>query len=133
MQLVAAATLKKASQLAIRIGLVAGIPLIAAGNIADVALLRGFGIGTVIVSTLALGTVLVATSRTAALKIAGFSMLAAMSVALVYAVGQFTHVAILDVSRMAMTHGLLNALGFTLFGLVGHLRRACPVKRRPVA
>lgn len=126
MQLVAAATLRKASQRWIRVGLVAGIPVIAAGNLAALPPLRLFGAFTVIAATLGLATVLIS-FRTIPLRLAGVSLFVAMTVALVYAAGRMMGLVTLDGPHMAMTHGLINALGFTLFGILGHLKKQCPM------
>jgi len=40
----------------------------------------------------------------------------------VYGVGELAGRDWIDVGRMVATHGLLMSLGFTLCGLVGHLR-----------
>ncbi|MBK7865347.1 MAG: YndJ family transporter [Archangiaceae bacterium] len=125
LQLVAAATLTRASQRWLRIALAAGLPLIAVGNMAALPPLRTLGVFTVIVAAMVLATVLMVSSRAMVLKLAGLSLFAAMAVALVYAVGKIAGVPLLDPSTMAATHGMLNALGFTTLGLVGHLRERC--------
>jgi hypothetical protein len=45
-----------------------------------------------------------------------------MILAGLYGFGEITGRGVLGVPRMAATHGLLNALGFTLCGLLGHRR-----------
>jgi hypothetical protein len=52
-----------------------------------------------------------------ALAVSSVSLATAMALAVVYALGQFLGTAWLDIPLMLPTHGVLNGLGFTLFGL----------------
>lgn len=53
------------------------------------------------------------------LVIASLSSLVAMVLAILYAYSIVTRTVILDIPQMAMTHGLLNSLGFSFCGLLG--------------
>ncbi|HSS96805.1 MAG TPA: YndJ family transporter [Terriglobales bacterium] len=55
------------------------------------------------------------------LRCSSLSVAAAMALASIYAVGDWLKQDWLVIPRMASTHGLLNALGFTLLGLLGWL------------
>jgi hypothetical protein len=109
-------------------GAIAGIVLIAAGNIAHAPVLKFFGVASVVVSTIALAI----TSTTVALNAPGrasrvlllvsaVSLFAAMVLAGVYGIGELTGRAFIGVPRMVAIHGFLNAVGFTFCGLLGHL------------
>ena len=111
------------------IGAVAGIPIIAAGNIGHSPLLKFLGVSTMVASTIALAI----TSAAVAWSVpgpAGRRMLLAsaasiavgMVLAAVYGVGELSGRAWIGIPRMVAIHGLLNAFGFTLCGLLGHLR-----------
>jgi hypothetical protein len=56
------------------------------------------------------------------LLVSAASITAGMVIAGVYSVGELAGRAWIGIPRMVAIHGLLNALGFTLFGLLGHLR-----------
>ena len=55
----------------------------------------------------------------ALLGIASVSLCTAMVLAFLYAFGRFRDSPMLDIPTMIATHGLLNAVGFSLFGLLG--------------
>jgi hypothetical protein len=55
----------------------------------------------------------------ALLCVSSLSLLSAMGLAAIYAVGEFTGHAWLDISTMIRTHGAANAFGFATCGLVG--------------
>ncbi len=62
-----------------------------------------------------------AARRPAVLMLMGTSAMAlatAMALALIYAVGQYLGAALLDIPAMLPTHGLLQAAGFALCGLL---------------
>jgi hypothetical protein len=114
---------------ALAIGAIAGIPMIAAGNIGHSPVLKFLGVSAMVASTLALAI----TSTAAAwnlpgraarllLLVSAASITAGMVFAGAYGVGELTGRSWIGIPRMVATHGLLNALGFTLFGLLGHLR-----------
>lgn len=44
-----------------------------------------------------------------------------MVLAAVYGVGELSGARFIGIPRMVILHGLLNAAGFTLCGLIGHL------------
>jgi hypothetical protein len=56
------------------------------------------------------------------LLVSAAAITAGMVLAVDYGVGELTGRAWVGIPRMVAIHGLLNALGFTLFGLIGHLR-----------
>lgn len=55
------------------------------------------------------------------LRVAGVCALGGMAWALAYALGEYLHADWITIPRMASRHGLLNALGFVLPGLLGWL------------
>lgn len=115
------------------IGAIAGIPLIAAGNIVSSLALKFLGVVSMVLSTIGLATTSAAVglnsrSRTPRrlLLVSAASIAAGMVLAGTYGVGELTGAGWIGIPRMVTMHGLLNALGFTLCGLMGHLllRRA---------
>lgn len=112
---------------ALAIGAAAGIPMIAAGNIGHSPVLRFLGVSAIVASTIALaitstGVAWHVPGRAARLMllVSAASITAGMVLAGVYGVGELTGRAWIGIPRMVAIHGLLNALGFTLFGLLGH-------------
>lgn len=112
----------------VAVGAIAGIPLIAAGNIAAVPVLKFIGVTCMVLSTIGLATTLAAVglrSRPRAprllLLVSAASIAAGMVLAGAYGVGELTGAGWIGIQRMVEVHGLLNALGFTLCGLIGHL------------
>jgi YndJ-like protein len=110
------------------IGAIAGIPLIAAGNLLTLPPLKLLGVSAMVLSTLALAVTSTAVAldhpaRTPRLLLltSAASIATAMLLAATYAVGELTGSAWIGIPRMVAIHGLTNALGFTLCGLVGHL------------
>jgi YndJ-like protein len=55
------------------------------------------------------------------LRVSASFILVGMSLAAIYAAGEYTHRAWLTIPRMASTHGWINAMGFVLPGLLGWL------------
>ncbi|HEU4382376.1 MAG TPA: YndJ family transporter [Anaeromyxobacteraceae bacterium] len=111
------------------VGAVAGIPLIAAGNIAPSSVLKAVGVGCMVLSAMALAvtsTAVALQSRSRAarglLLASAASISAGMAVAGIYGLGELTGSVWIGISRMVQIHGLVNALGFTLCGLTAHLR-----------
>lgn len=109
-------------------GAIVGIPIIAAGNIADLPVLKHLGVSAMVLSTLGLATIsaVIATELPSQpsrwfLLASAASIAAAMILAGVYGVGEIMGRSFIAIPRMAATHGLLNAVGFSLCGLVGHL------------
>jgi hypothetical protein len=114
---------------ALAIGAVAGIPMIAAGNIGHSPVLKLAGASVMVASTIALAITSTAVALNAPGRAAPFmllvsaaSIIAGMVLAGLYGVSEFTGRAWIGIPQMAAIHGLLNALGFTLFGLLGHVR-----------
>jgi hypothetical protein len=69
------------------------------------------------------------------LLVSSASLTGAMVLAGVYAVGEFTDNAWLSIPAMIQSHGVLNALGFTLCGLLGRAlqrRQAGATQREPL-
>ena len=126
----------------VAIGAIAGIPLIAAGNALPSGALKLAGVTAMVLSTIALAalsTVIAFESRSpmagGLLLVSAGSIAVAMLVAGVYGVGELLGTGWIGIARMVKVHGLLNALGFTLCGLSGHLRilsgtkELCPARR----
>ena len=110
------------------IGAIAGIPLIAAGNIAALPALKFTGVAFMVLSTIALAATSAAVGLNASaraprqlLLVSAVSVAAGMVLAGFYGVGELTGAGWIGIPRMVAIHGLLNALGFTLCGLFGHL------------
>lgn len=87
------------------------------------------GVSVMVVSTVALAITSTAVALDVRARAPRFMLLASaaslaagMAVAAVYGVGELTGRDWIAVPRMAAIHGLLNAFGFTLCGLLGHLR-----------
>jgi len=106
------------------LAIVFGTPLVAAG----ITLSPGLAlVGTVLVASglVLLGWVVIfqvvpklqVRVAQVLLVIASLSSLVAMVLAVLYAYSIVTRTLILDIPQMAMTHGLLNSLGFSLCGL----------------
>jgi hypothetical protein len=72
------------------------------------------------IGLLQLGAVRTLRSRGARvlLVISSSAVVAAMALSAVYALGEFLRTGWLSIPEMARTHGLLNALGFVLCGLL---------------
>jgi hypothetical protein len=117
---------------ALAIGAAAGIPMIAAGNIGHFPVIKFLGVGVMVQSTIALAITSTAVAwkapgRAASLLLllSAASVSAGMVLAAVYGVGELTGRAWIGIPRMVAIHGALNALGFTLLGLLGHLSLRC--------
>lgn len=69
------------------------------------------------------------------LSVSGLAVWVPMVLAVAWAAGQHVDVPALSIPAMARTHGVANALGFTLCGLAGHrlARRPRPTHRRRMA
>jgi len=118
---------------ALAIGAAAGIPMIAAGNIGQSPVLKFAGVAAMVASTIALAITSTAVARRATNRVTRFMLLlsaasitAGMVLAGVYGIGELAGRAWIDIPRMVAIHGALNALGFTLFGLLGHLHLSNP-------
>ncbi len=122
------------------VGLAAGIPLLAAGFV----LSRHLQLLGVLVLAAALAVYGVLALRTAprlrsaaaraALRVSSVALLLAMALAVTYAAGEYTSRWFLSIPQAAATHGVLNALGFTLCGLLAwatEVPRSVLTLRRP--
>jgi YndJ-like protein len=108
------------------IGIIAGTPLVAAGISFSPALaLVGtlmISIGLVLLAVLVLGWILPSMESIPGrvlLLLSSVSCLPAMALACAYAYSIVFQKLIIDIPQMAMTHGVANAFGFSLCGLVG--------------
>ncbi|HZY04957.1 MAG TPA: YndJ family transporter [Anaeromyxobacteraceae bacterium] len=108
---------------------IAGIPLIAAGNLLPSRPLKLLGVAAMVLSALALAVTSAAVALEARQRAAralllasAASLLAGMVLAGLYGAAELAGHVLLGVPAMAATHGLINALGFTLCGLLGHGR-----------
>jgi len=113
----------------VTLGAIAGLPLLAVGKALPFPAARIFGVGTIALSFVGLSVTSSAVAlaeRSAVtrhlLLASAASAAAAMGLVGVYGVGELAGRDWIDVGRMVATHGLLMSLGFTLCGLVGHLR-----------
>jgi hypothetical protein len=110
----------------IPIGIILGTPLVAAGIIfSPVLALVGtvmIAISLVLLAILVVGWILPSLESIPGrvlLLLSSVSCLPAMVLACAYAYSIVFHKLIIDIPQMAMTHGILNAFGFSLCGLVG--------------
>jgi hypothetical protein len=108
------------------LGVIAGTPLVAAG-ITLSPLLEV--VGAIILATslagiayltryLVLRVITSGPARTM-LTISAICLLFGMLFTYLYALGEFTGYHIISIPQMVMMHGMLNSLGFALFGLLG--------------
>lgn len=107
------------------LGIIAGTPLVAAGiTFSPVMALVGtvmISVSLLILSALVVGWIIPSIPSMPArilLLISSASTLPAMVLACAYAYSIVGQILIIDIPQMAMTHGLINALGFALCGLV---------------
>jgi hypothetical protein len=116
------------------VGAIVGIPLIAAGNIFSSRSLKFLGVLSMVLSTLAFAitsTAVALNSRSSLsrrfLLVSAASIAGGMALAGVYGVGELSGTNWLPIPEMVAIHGFVNALGFTLCGLLGHLQLVAPV------
>ena len=105
--------------------IIAGIPLVAAGISFSPALAFAgtlmISIGLVLLAVLVAGWILPSIESIPArvlLLLSSVSCLPAMVLACIYAYSIVFKQLLIDIPQMAMTHGMLNAFGFSLSGLV---------------
>ena len=112
---------------------IAALILIAAGNISGAPVVRSAGVGLMVLSTFGLGTTMttVASAQTSGtprrlLLSSCCSLAGAMVLAGIYGIGELRGIVAIELPEMVRWHGLVNALGFALCGLVAHapLQRA---------
>jgi hypothetical protein len=108
------------------VGIVSGTPLVAAGiTFSPVLALIGaivISLGLVLLAIVVVGWVLRSNASLPSrllLVLSSVSSSLAMVLACLYAYSIVEKTLIIDIPRMAMTHGLLNAFGFALCGLLG--------------
>jgi hypothetical protein len=107
------------------IGIIAGIPFVAAGIsfspplalIGAVLMAMGLFVLAVVVILLVAPRVYPLASRIL-LAVSAVSSAVAIVMACLYAYSIVSHTLIFDIPQMAMTHGVLNAFGFVLCGLI---------------
>ena len=106
--------------------IVGGTPLVAAGiTFSPMLALTGaavISIGLTLLAILVFGWVLNKVNSFLAqtlLVVSSLSNIAAMVLACLYAYSLVAKIVIVDIPQMAMTHGILNSLGFALCGLIG--------------
>jgi hypothetical protein len=108
---------------------IAGIVIIAAGNVADAPIVKFIGVASMVLGTLGLAVTSGAVAlrlRTRAPKLlllaSAVSIAFGMIVAAIYGVGELTGAGWIGIGPMVPIHGIVNALGFILPALVAHLR-----------
>jgi hypothetical protein len=113
---------------ALAIAAIAGMGAIVAGHVLRAPPVRFTGVLLIVASTLALavtaaGVALVTRARTPRrlLLASAASLGLAMAVAFVYGIGELTQHAWIGLGHMLPLHGVLNAFGFVLLGLCGHI------------
>jgi len=107
-------------------GVILGTPLVAAGiTLSPAVALAGtiiISMALLLLSILMIGWVIPAISRRSVqflLLISSLSPFVSMVLACLYSYSLVARKLIIDIPQMAMTHGLINAFGFALCGLVG--------------
>jgi hypothetical protein len=127
-------------QRGVAIGAIVAIVALALGNLLALPIVRFIGVACMVASTLVLAftsTHLALATRAAArralLGISAASLVAGMLLALVYGVGELTGQGWIALESMVPLHGFLNAFGFTLCGLLGHLVARRSTFERPSA
>lgn len=110
------------------IGALFGIPMIAAGHLLAVDSLKFAGVSVQVLVSLSLAVTMAAVaihaSRSAPrllLLTAAASIAVGMAIAGIYGAGELAGTPWMEVPQMVIVHGLLNALGFALCGMAGHL------------
>lgn len=108
------------------LGIVAAMPMVAAGITASPALeITGSVLIGLSLAVLGIATLFAIARRhpcaisRALLSISSISVLLAMALAIQYALGQYIGTPALEIGQMAQLHGALNAAGFSLCGLLG--------------
>ncbi len=117
----------------VAVAAIAGLPLLAAGKFIPAPALRITGVGAITLGFVGLCVTSTAVAVAAQSALArdlllasAASAAAAVGLACAYGVGELAGRDWIGIGRMVATHGLLMSLGFTLCGLVGHLRLATP-------
>lgn len=120
----------------VTLGAIAGIPAIAAGNIAALPALKLAGVLVVAATLVALAVLFALLAVRVGdalgkllLAVAAASVSAGMALAAIYGVGELTGSGWITLPQMARWHAPIDAVGFTLFGLWAHVllaRRAAP-------
>jgi hypothetical protein len=116
--------------------IVAGTPLVAVGiTFSPATALVGaivISTGLVLLAILVLGWVVRALGSFAAqtlLVVSSLSSIVAMILACLFAYSLVTNTVIIDIPQMALTHGILNSVGFSLCGLLAWSLVALPVEK----
>ena len=106
----------------------AAIPFIAAGHTMALSALKFLGVISLVTSTLALAgiTALLAVDSPRSLSrsllfVSAGAVAVAMVLAGIYGIGEVTGTGLLGLPLLARVHGPLNAVGFVLCGLLGHI------------
>ena len=124
----AGAVIKRTKRLAwpVAICASAGSPILAVGYVLHVPALRLLGATMLVVALAGVSALTFAVLRNvpvrsaqALLAVSAFSVVAAMAYASVYALADFFGEVWVAIPHMARTHGMINALGFSVAGLVG--------------
>jgi len=132
---IAAATLQFAEQrgearrwLRVVVGLVAGMPfVVAAGFVVSpvlkmgAAILFSASVAGLAIAVRACGTKAEDGAARLLLQVAAGAVFAGMVLSATYAIADFLGSEVLTIPQMARTHGVLNAVGFCLLGLLGWL------------
>jgi hypothetical protein len=107
------------------VGLVGGTPLLAAGFMFSPQL-KIAAVGLLVVSVILLAAGQLAALRSVPstkartlLVLSALSVVAGMTLAAIYEHGFYTGRTWISIPRMAWSHGILNGIGFSLFGLIG--------------
>jgi hypothetical protein len=117
----------------VTVAAIGGLPLLAAGKAFSLPVVRIFGVGAISLALIGL-SVMMATVAAAAPSALTRALLigsaaccaAATGLASAFGGGELLGHEWISVGSMVATHGLLMSVGFTLCGLVGHLRLQRP-------
>jgi hypothetical protein len=108
-------------------GIILGIPVVAAGIVTSLPVIAFVGAlmiggGLLLLAVLVVGWIVPTVRGLSAkilLVISSVSAVVAITLACIFAYSIITNKLVLDIPQMVMTHGLINAFGFVLCGLVG--------------
>jgi hypothetical protein len=116
-------------QRAVGLAAIAGVPLIAAGGISNVATVKSVGVLCIVLGAIGLAIVAVPVALGARdvigrrlLLCSSASVGAGMILAAGYRAAEVLGTPWIGIDAMVPTHGLLNAVGFVVCGAIAHLR-----------
>ena len=123
----------------VTVAAIVGLPLLAAGKAISVPVARIFGVGAITLALIGLSATMTAVAMAARsaltrslLVASAASGAAAAGLAGAFGGGELAGREWISIGAMVAAHGVLMSLGFTLCGLIGHLRLPAPVSDHPL-